>query len=95
MDLNKVNKLANLIKMADALIVSDSPLLSSVDYDTEVMNDPANELFCFNWTDGEYDYQEIITEDDLDDAKFEGNVISIKDENDEYFDIKLFKLTPL
>jgi hypothetical protein len=95
MDLNKVTKLANLIKQADAMIVADSPLLMGVYYDAEVTNNPENELFCFTWESEGMDFQEIITEEDLDDAEFESNVISVKDENDEYFDIQLFKLAKL
>jgi hypothetical protein len=49
MDLNKVTKLANLIKLADAMTVADSPLLMSIDYDAEVTNNPENELFHFTW----------------------------------------------
>ena len=83
MNNEKVHKIFNLINSADVVVIDDSPLLQSWDDYPIIDDDAENEILYFNWTDGEYEYSETITQDDLDNAEIiNANTIVIHKDTD-------------
>ena len=96
MNNEKVHKIFNLINSADVVVIDDSPLLQSWDNYPIIDDDAENEVLFFNWTDGEYEYSETITQDDLDNAEIiNANTIAIHKDTDDEIKISLYKLIPL
>ena len=96
MNNEKVHKIFNLINSADVVVIDDSPLLQSWDNYPIIDDDAENEILYFNWTDGEYEYSETITQDDLNDAEIiNANTIVIHKDTDDEIEISLYKLIPL
>jgi hypothetical protein len=81
---NKVQLLFEAIKSADAWVVADSPLLADISESVEPNGNPENEVFLFSWTDGESEFSEKVTEEDLQNAVIEGNMVTISDPDGDY-----------
>ena len=84
-----------LLNIADALTVDDSPILTNFTAE-ELLGDPDNQIVRFTWTDGEYDYADVLTEGGIADGIFDsnGNFVCQNSEG-ETSRIRFFKLEPL
>ena len=58
---NTIDKFLRLLNSADAVTVDDGAMLSGITPE-KLTGDPDNQVVCFTWTDGEYDYSDILTE---------------------------------
>lgn len=58
---NTIDKFLRLLNTADAVTIDDGAMLSDITPE-QPTGDPDNQLVCFTWTDGEFDYSDILTE---------------------------------
>jgi hypothetical protein len=61
---NTIDKFLRLLNTATAVTVDDGAMLTGITAE-EITGDPENQVVCFTWTDGEYDYMDILTEDGI------------------------------
>ena len=55
---NTIDKFLRLLNTATAVTVDDGAMLTGITAE-EITGDPENQVVCFTWTDGEYDYMDI------------------------------------
>ena len=80
--MENIEKLSRLLTEADAIRIDDGCLLE--DWDTSpTTGEPGNEIFRFDWTDGDCDYSEALTEEGVATGRFlDGKFICANAEGD-------------
>ena len=58
---NTTDKFLRLLNTASAVTVDDGVMLTGITAE-ELTGNPSNQIVRFTWTDGEYDYSDILTE---------------------------------
>ncbi|MDD5300560.1 MAG: hypothetical protein PHD65_08710 [Gallionella sp.] len=58
---NTINKFLDLLNVASAVTVDNGAMLTGIEAE-KLTGDPDNQMVRFTWTDGEYDYTDILTE---------------------------------
>jgi hypothetical protein len=61
---NTIDKFLRLLNTASAVTVDDGAMLTGITTE-ELTGNPSNQVVRFTWTDGEYDYSDILTEDGI------------------------------
>ena len=61
---NTTDKFLRLLNTASAVTVDDGAMLTGITAE-EFTGNPSNQVVCFTWTDGKYDYMDILTEDGI------------------------------
>ncbi len=84
-----------LLQAADAVSVDDGALLTEVQIEP-LTGDPDNQVVCFSWTDGECDYQDILTEGGIAAGEFqEDGRFVVGNYEGEPTTIRFFAIEPL
>ena len=72
MSKNNIDKFLSLLSTASAVTVDDGAMLTDIVAE-ELTGDPDNEVVCFTWTDGEFDYIDILTERGIAEGTFDSD----------------------
>jgi hypothetical protein len=69
---NTIDKFLRLLNAAYAVTVDDGAMLTGISAE-QLTGDPDNQVVCFTWTDGEYDYSDILTEGGIAEGVFDSD----------------------
>lgn len=84
-----------LLAAADAVTIDEGALLTGITAEP-VVGTPENEVVCFNWTDGECDYIDVLTEDGIANGTFnEDGKFICENRDGDLTTVRFFKLTAL
>ncbi len=82
-----------LLERVDAVSVDEGPILTSWVIHP-ISGEADNEVVCFSWTDGEYEYIYKLTEDAITNGYFnEYNTFICSEDVEEYTSIRFYTLT--
>jgi len=90
---NTIDKFLGLLNTASAVTVDDGPMLTDIAAE-ELTGDPDNQVVCFTWTDGEFDYADILTEGGIAEGVFcsDGKFVAENSEGEQtvirFFDVE-------
>ena len=92
---NTTDKFLRLLNTASAVTVDDGVMLTGITAE-ELTGNPSNQIVRFTWTDGEYDYSDILTEGGIAQGVFDsyGKFITQNSEGEETV-IRFFAIEPL
>ena len=92
---SNIDKFLALLNFANAVTVDDGPMLVGITAE-KLTGDPANDVVCFTWTDGEVDYIDILTEGGIANGVFESDGKFVAENRDgEESVIRFYSVEPL
>jgi hypothetical protein len=92
---NNIEKFLDLLNAASGVTVDCGVMLTGIEAE-KLTGDPDNQVVRFTWTDGEYDYTDILTEGGIAQGVFDsyGKFTTLNSEGEETV-IRFFAIEPL